>query len=135
MEHDKTQNRSSREIVEEVAIPVVEERLVLDRQVIDGATVTVTTRPVTNNVAVREELRQETVTVERVPINRVIETVPQIREDGEVTIIPVVEERVTVTKELVLREEVHMRRSASTTTFEQDVTIRRMEVDIDDKPS
>jgi stress response protein YsnF len=48
----------------------------------------------------------------------VIDAVPEIREIDGVTIIPVVEERVRVVRELVLVEEVRMRRVHSEALFE-----------------
>jgi stress response protein YsnF len=64
----------------------------------------------------------------RVPIDREIDTVPEVRTDGEVTIIPVVEERVVLTKRLILREEIHVRRHRSVETVQVPVSLRRQEV-------
>ncbi len=47
------------------------------------------------------------------------------------TIIPVVEERVVVTRELYLREEIHVRRVHRTETDEIPVTLRRQTVRIE----
>ena len=47
--------------------------------------------------------------ITRVPVNRVIESLPDIRQSGEVLIIPVVEEEIVVQKRLVLKEEIHVR--------------------------
>ena len=67
----------------------------------------------------------ETVEVERIPINRVVDTVPQIRTDGDVTIVPVFEERLVVEKQLVLVEEVRIRRTASVENVEVPITLRK----------
>ena len=57
---------------------------------------------------------EETVEVTRVPIDKVVETAPEIRTDGDVTIVPVLEEVLVVEKRLVLKEELHIRRRVET---------------------
>jgi stress response protein YsnF len=48
---------------------------------------------------VTQELTAERVAVSRVPVNRYVEVAPQIRTEGELTIIPVLEEVLVVAKE------------------------------------
>lgn len=72
-------------------------------------------------------LSKETVEVERVAINRPIERIPAVREEGDVTIMPVVEEVVTITRQLVLKEELHVRRVRSTEVHRERVVLRRQE--------
>jgi stress response protein YsnF len=43
-------------------------------------------------------------------MGRIVETAPEIRTEGDVTILPVVEEVLVVEKRLVLKEELHIRR-------------------------
>ena len=59
---------------------------------------------------VDEELTHEQVIVERVTVGRAVDAVPEIRVEGDVTIVPVVTEEIVVQRRLVLTEEVHMRR-------------------------
>lgn len=118
--------------VDEVAIPLVEERLTSGKRIVEGRTVTVTTRPVSETQTISEPVTRDTVTVERVPVGKVIEAVPDIREEGDLTIIPVVEERITITKELVLAEEIHLRRSREEAIEERQIELRRTEVEIDE---
>jgi uncharacterized protein (TIGR02271 family) len=68
------------------------------------------------------------VEVERIAIDREIDTAPEIRNDGDTMIIPIVEERLVVEKRLFLREEVHVRRRRVVTQFRQNVTLRSQEV-------
>ncbi|MDO5371061.1 YsnF/AvaK domain-containing protein [Paracoccus sp. (in: a-proteobacteria)] len=70
-------------------------------------------------------LEAERVEVTRQPVGREIENFPDIREDGDVTIIPVVEERAVVVTRLFLVEEIHIRRTRSTETVDVPVTLRR----------
>lgn len=63
------------------------------------------------SVDIDEPLFTDEVSVERVPVNRIVDAVPETRQEGDVTIIPVIEEVITVEKRLLLREEVRIRRS------------------------
>jgi stress response protein YsnF len=69
-----------------------------------------------------------------VPVGRVVDAVPPIREEDDTTIIPVVEEVLVIERRLVLKEEVHLRRvrvrethAASVVTRTQDVVVTRSE--------
>lgn len=111
-------------------IPVVEEHLVIDRRLIEGRTVGVTTRPASEDVMISELLAREEVTVERVPVGRVIDAVPAIREEPDLVVIPVVEERARVVADLVLTEEIHLRRTVHQERHEESVALRHTKVDI-----
>ena len=60
----------------------------------------------------------------RVPIDRRVEQVPEIRTENGVTIVPIVEERLVIEKQLFLKEELHIRRDVKTETVEVPVTLR-----------
>ncbi|KPP88365.1 DUF2382 domain-containing protein [Erythrobacter sp. HL-111] len=127
-------DRTEQETAEEHVVPVVEERVEIGRKVVEGRTVSVTTRPVSETHEISQPVMREKVTVERVPVGEVIEERPDIREDGDLTVIPVVEERLVVTRQLVLKEEIHLRRTREETTEEHSVELRRTEVDISEQP-
>lgn len=78
----------------------------------------------TRDQAVETDLTHDQVVVERVFIGRVVETVPEIRQEGDITILPVVEEEVIVTRRLVLKEEVHVRRVRTVERHVETVTLR-----------
>lgn len=120
-------------LVEEARIPIVEERVVTDRRVREGRTISVTTRPVAQDITVSEPVVREKVTVERVPVGSVVDDIPPVREEGDLTVIPVVEERVRVVRELVLVEEVHLRRTRREELHEETVTATRTQVDISEE--
>ena len=108
-----------------LVIPIVEEEArIAKRQVVSGKVIVKTTVDTEERV-IKEVLSQETVEVERVPVNRVVDAVPQIRTEGDVTIVPVFEERLVVEKQLVLVEEIRIRRTASVESVEVPVTLRK----------
>ena len=71
-----------------------------------------------------EPLRHEQVAVEHVAIGRYVDAVPEVRQEGNTTILPIVEEEVVVTKRLFLREEVHVRKVSTTTNHLETVHLR-----------
>jgi stress response protein YsnF len=84
------------------ALSIVEEELRVEkRQVATGRVTVRTTTEISEEVA-RATLEGETVEVTRVPVNREIAVAPSIRTEGDMTIIPVVEEVVVIEKRLVL---------------------------------
>ena len=96
------------------------------RRTLVRAARTTVERPVT----IQEELARESVVVEHVPVGRVIEEIPPIRQEGDVTIIPVVEEEVVVVRRLVLKEEVHLRRVRTTERHIETVTLREQKLTV-----
>lgn len=112
-------------------VPVVEERAVIDKRV-DDRTVRVRTTTATREEWIDETVEGEDVSVERVAIDRVVEEAPTIRREGELTVIPVVEEVLVVEKRLVLREEIHIRKTKSSEVVRESVTLRKTEVTLDD---
>ena len=111
---------------DETVIPVVEERIEVGKRLVDtGRTLRVQKHVQEVPAQLREELAVETVSVERVPVGRTVSEPPAVRQEGEFTIIPVVEERLVVRKELVLVEEVRIRRQHTTRPWEDSVTLRK----------
>lgn len=106
-------------------LTIVEEqaRISVERHQTGGVRVRVVTdeAPVLHPVA----LESGQVEVTRHPVEREIEVMPDIRKDGDVTIIPVVEERAVVVTKLFLVEEIHIRRTRSTEMVDVPVTLRR----------
>jgi uncharacterized protein (TIGR02271 family) len=71
------------------------------------------------------DLEGEAVEVTRIPVDREVDAPPQIRTEGDVTILPVVEEVLVVEKRLYLKEEIHIRRRPTLESVEIPVTLRR----------
>jgi uncharacterized protein (TIGR02271 family) len=72
-------------------------------------------------------LREE-VQVERVPRNQILDQPAAVRYEGEVMIIPVMEEVLVIEKRLMLREEVHITKQRSRTSESREIPLRREEV-------
>ena len=77
---------------------------------------------------------RETVDVERVPVDRVVQAVEPPREEAGVTVIPVYEEVLVVEKRLVLREEVRLVTRREPTPGPGSILLRRQRVDVERLP-
>ncbi len=109
-----------------LVIPVVEERLEVSRERVETGRVRISKSVEAREVVVDDPLKRETVRVEHVPINQVVTgDLPQVREEGDVTVIPILEERVVTRTELVLVEEVRIHRDHSEYHDPQRVTLRK----------
>lgn len=116
---------SSPQTVSEKRIPLVEERTTVGKHEIVTGRVRVRTVTGTIEETAHADLRQEDVEVTRVPVDKVVDTAPQIRTEGDVMIVPVLEEVLVVEKRLVLKEELHIRRRVSAETVELPITLRK----------
>ena len=63
--------------------------------------------------------------MERVPVGQIVAERPEIRAEGDVTIFPLVEERLVARREYFLLEEVHVRRVATTTERSTTLELKR----------
>ena len=77
----------------------------------------------THTVVAETDLRSDEVTVTRVPVGRIVAEVPAVRELDGVTIIPVIEE--VLVRQLMLREEIHLRRVVHVARASTPVQVRR----------
>ena len=102
---------------------------------VDGETVRVGTVTRTREQPVDEELTHERVEVERIPIGRYVETAPAVRQEGDTTVLPVLEEVVVVERRLLLKEEVRITRVRVTERHRETVTLREQETVVSRAPS
>ncbi len=84
-----------------------------------------------------ERLLQAELTHEHVDIQHVAKNCPvaddysaEYRQEGDVLIIPVIEERVEIVRTRVLKEEIHIHKHIDKEVFQQNVTLRNQEVKI-----
>ncbi len=115
----------------DIVLPLHAETVSVQRREIETGRVRVSTKTVSEDVAIRELLTQQHAEVERVAIGEYVDDPPQVREDGDYTIIPVVEEVLFVQKRLFLKEEIRIRRTRTTRLHEEVVTLRREEAAIE----
>lgn len=112
-------------------IPVIEERLIVDRQAIETGRVRIAKKIHETEETVNIPLARDEVNVERVAINQLVDILPPVRHEGDTMIIPVVEEILVVEKRLMLVEELRVTTRRIETTETQQVTLRKEEVTVE----
>jgi stress response protein YsnF len=114
---------------EEITIPLAEERLGVDKEVRELERVRIEKSTETRNVQIEEQLRRENVDIERTPVGQFVDEAPQIRTEGDVLIVPIVEE--VMVKRLRVVEELRVTKTAAFEAFRQDAELRRTVVDVE----
>jgi stress response protein YsnF len=112
-----------------------EEEVRLDKRMVTTGKVRVRTIVDVETELAKATLDGETVDITRVPIDRIVDQAPGIRVEDNVTIIPVLEEVLIVEKRLVLKEEVHIRKLATTEEVEIPVELRKQHAVIERLPA
>ena len=115
---------------ETMIIPVIQEEITVDKRVIETGKVRVSKRISEREELIDVPLLREEVTIERVPMNLFVESHPPVRQEGDIMIIPVVEEQVVMQKKLVLVEELRVHKQIVQTHQPQTVTLLKEEVEI-----
>ncbi|WP_052403012.1 DUF2382 domain-containing protein [Muricoccus aerilatus] len=108
----------------EEVIPLVEEVLRLDKRIVETGRVRVSLSTETVEETLRETLRSRRAEVVRVPVGREVTEVPATRQEGDVMIVPVVEEELVVARRLIVREEIRLRLVDSEESVERPVERR-----------
>lgn len=112
-------------MTEPQAIPIVEEELDVSKRTVRTGTVRVETSTALVDEVASALLQSSDVEVERVPVDREVEVMPEVRTEGDITIVPVMEEVLVVQKRLVLKEELHIKRRVTQERVEVPITLRK----------
>jgi uncharacterized protein (TIGR02271 family) len=111
-----------------LVLPVIQEALEVHTQPVETGHLRVRKIVHEWEELVDPPLRRDEVVIEHVPINRVVESPPPVRSEGDTLVIPLLEEVLVVEKRLLLKEEVHLTRRRVETHMPQRVPRRREEV-------
>ncbi len=123
------EDRSSSE-----TIPVFEEQLRVDKNERNADRVVIRTTVSERMEYAELELNHSDLIVERIPINRVVDAVPSVRQEGDTVIVPVIEEIMVVEKRLLLKEEVRVRQQPIVQHVREPVVLRSEEVSVNHPP-
>jgi uncharacterized protein (TIGR02271 family) len=116
----------------QIRVPVYEERLSATVHPVDLGEVRIHKTVEGHPDIVTESVERDELEIERVPLDRLIDEPAQPRQEGEWLIVPVMEEVLVVTKQLVLTEEVRIRTKRVTEEQEVYEILRRERVTIED---
>lgn len=116
---------------EALVVPVLEETLDVQKRSMATGVVRVHKTVREREEVIDEPLLREQVDVERVGINQVVAQAPEVRREGDVLIIPVLEEVLVVEKRLLLKEEIRITLRKGEFHDPQTVTLRSEEISIE----
>lgn len=120
---------------EHIVVPVHEEQLTATTHEVTLGDVLIHTHTETEPVSTMIDLSHDELSAERVPVNQPVDVVPEVRYEDDVIIVPIVAEEVVLTKRLVLKEELHIRRRRVTERTPIEDTVRRQVVDVEGRPA
>ncbi|HET6566360.1 MAG TPA: YsnF/AvaK domain-containing protein [Rhodothermales bacterium] len=115
---------------EATVVPVSEESVRIERRARETGRVRVSKHITERTEHIDEPILHDEVEVKRIPVGRILERPVGTRHTGDTTIIPVLEERLVIQKQLILKEEIHVTRRTTTARKVQDVPLRTEEVDV-----
>jgi uncharacterized protein (TIGR02271 family) len=115
----------------ESSLPIIEETATLRTRRIDtGSGVRVSKTVTEREEIIDEPLERDELVIERVAIDRIVDSehLPTVRYEGDVMIVPVLEEIIVAEKRTVLKEEVRITRLRRQVREPQRVSLRSEEV-------
>lgn len=118
---------SAADHLRETVIPLFQEELSVSKRVVPTSRVQISRVTHSHEQLVDELLEREQIEVERVAIDKPIDCMPSVREEGDCLILPIVEEVLNIQRVLVLKEEVRIRRVKGTERYQERVTLRKQE--------
>ncbi len=106
-----------------IIIPVIEEHIVIDKQTVETGRVRISKEVKTEQEQINISLQHDEYDVERIAVNRFVDLVPEVRKEGNVTIIPVLKE--VMVKRVLLVEEIKITRHTIEHTEHHEVALRK----------
>jgi uncharacterized protein (TIGR02271 family) len=110
---------------ERQVLPVIEEQLDVRKEKVETGAVRVRKIVHEENRTIEMPLTREEVSIERVPVNRIVEDKFHSRQEGDTLVIPIFKE--VITKHLVLLEEVRITTRRHVEQGAQEVSVKREE--------
>lgn len=120
---------------ERVVVPPTRDFTPLSNQVIEVGRVCVTKHVSEHDELVSVPLTGERVRVERVPIGRTVDRLPEVRQEGTTTVVPVIEEVLVLERKILLKEEIRITREPTVARSEpQQIRLRSERVRVEPSP-
>ena len=116
-------------------LKLIEERLVVGSRVEETGVVRVRKEVIEHPETVRLETICETVEVTRIPMDRIVDGPIHVRQEGDTTVVSVIEERLVVERRLVLVEEVRLTRRRETVAEERTFMLKKEEAFVERESS
>ncbi len=114
-----------------LVVPVIEEQVAIHKRQVTTGRVRLTRSVSEQEEVIDEPAFRETVEVERIPMNKILENPVGVRFEGDTMIIPVLEEQVVVEKRWMLKEEIRVTKQRTQTQEPQQVTLYKQQVSVE----
>jgi len=113
-------------------VSLAEERVELGTKKVVDRRVRITRSTRSDEKLIEAELTHEDALIKRISINEAVSSgnIPQVRQEGEVTIIPIIEERVEIVKYYVLTEEIHVIKKIRKEIHQENIILRSQAINI-----
>lgn len=118
-----------------VVVPIVREEMKVRKRTVETGRVVVRKVVRERHEEVDEPLMREEVEVRRVPVGRVVAEVPEVREEGDELVVPVLEEVLVVQKQIFLKEELRITRRRTEYRARKQVTLRSEQAEVIRRPA
>jgi uncharacterized protein (TIGR02271 family) len=115
----------------ETVVPLAREELEVGKRSVERGRIRVRKTVRSREELVEQPLQHDEVTVERVAVNREVDAPPQPRYERDALVIPVIEEVLVTRKQLVLKEEIYIRRRSVESVHQERVTLRSEDVEVE----
>lgn len=115
----------------EIVVPLIAEEITISRKTVETGGIRVHKTVREDVQRIDEPIVREHLDVERVAVNQFVETAPAVRYEGDVMIVPVLEEVIVTQKRLLLREEIRLTKRREEISNVQEVTLRREEISLE----
>ena len=110
-------------------IPVIEEQIIIEKEVKETGRIRIGKTVSEREETVDVSLFHEEHIIEHLPRNIYVDTVPVVRHEGNIMIIPVLEE--VLVKRILLVEEIRITKHTVQTNEQQDITLRKEQVTVE----
>lgn len=114
-----------------LTVPVIEEEITVEKTEVSDGHVEVRTWTELEKGTLDFDLVREDVEIERIRLDQVVDAPPAIRTEGDTTIVPILEERIVITKQLVLVEEIRMTRRSKVQSHSVTTELRKQRVSVE----
>jgi uncharacterized protein (TIGR02271 family) len=112
-------------------IPLAREELEVKTRTVERGRIRVRKTVRSREELVEQPLQHDEVTVERVAVNREVDAPPQPRYERDALVIPVIEEVLVTRRQLVLKEEIYIRRRCVESLHQERVMLRSEDVEVE----
>lgn len=132
MKEESSNNKNNTESQDEEdpvrIMPVIREEVEVDRRRVKKASILIEKTINNEEVTVDIPLTEDHYDIEYIPVNQYVDKRPEIRQEGEATVIPVIKE--VMVKKLLLTEEIRITRKVKELNKTEKINLRKEEVKI-----